>query len=320
MAAKAKKKYKKLLPLLGVVIAAEIVLILVLLVRGKNVSILNPAGTIAEQQKNLIVFAAGLSLFVIIPVFLLLGFILWRYRDGNEKSKYRPNWDGNAKLETIWWGIPMLIILLLAVVTWKTSHSLDPYKSISNNKEPMTIQVVALQWKWLFIYPGDHFATVNYLEIPEDTPINFRITSDAPMNSFWIPRLGGQVYAMTGMSTQLHLMADNPGVYEGMSANISGEGFSGMKFKVVSSTKEDFEKFHQKAHTALNVLNKTAYDELAKPTKNEPVILYKSVDSDLYDTIIGKYMHSHGSMNHTNSGADESNEYLKTNTDHGGNH
>lgn len=294
LAGKAKKpKHVKLLAFFAVVIFAELALIITFLSRGKTIALLDPAGSIASQQKDLMVFATILSLFVIVPVFVLLAFILWRYRDGNVKAKYRPNWDGSRKLETIWWGLPFIIVLVLAIVTYRTSHSLDPYRQLSSDVKPLTIQVVALQWKWLFIYPEENIATVNYLKIPEDTPINFEITSDAPMNSFWIPQLGGQVYAMTGMKTKLHLVADTPGTYTGNSANISGEGFADMKFTVDAVSSREYNQWVEKVWESPDHLTKEAYAELVKPSKDNPVMLYASREQSLYDDIIMKYMTPH---------------------------
>lgn len=311
MATKTKRTFKRAMPILAVLIIGEVVILLSVLLQHKNVAILQPAGTIASQQRDLIIFASVLSLFVIIPVFVLLGFILWRYRDGNVKAKYRPNWDNNRTLETIWWGLPMFIILILAVVTWKTSHSLDPYRALDSKTKPLTVQVIALQWKWLFIYPEQNIATVNYLQIPEDTPINFEITSDAPMNSFWIPQLGGQIYAMTGMETKLHLMADEPGTYRGMSANISGEGFAGMNFAVVSTTNSDFNDWVQSVWQSPTSLTKDIYSELAKPSKDQPITLYSSRDQDLFDTVMMKYMGSHTAHESTTTEPDASMDMMK---------
>jgi cytochrome o ubiquinol oxidase subunit II len=294
-----KTKYKILLISLVALIIFEFGFLLRNLVTGHTVSILSPAGTIAAQQRSLIAFAAILGLVIIVPVFALTFFIVWRYRDGNVSAKYRPNWDGNRKLELTWWGIPCAIILLLAVVTWRSSHSLDPYRALDSKTKPITVQVIALQWKWLFIYPEQNIATVNYLQIPEDTPVNFEITSDAPMNSFWIPQLGGQVYAMSGMTTKLHLMADKPGTYTGSSANISGKGFAGMNFKVVSSTKQDFGKWVESVWDSPDQLTYSEYNKLSQPSENNPIKLYGGRDQQLYDTVIMKYM---GHNNSTASG------------------
>lgn len=293
VATKPHKTRRRLLVLFGVVVAAEIMYLLASLTHGKTIAILQPVGTIGEQQRHLIIFASILGLFVIIPVFTLLFFIVWRYRDGNVRAKYTPEWDSNKKLETVWWGIPIAIILVLAIVTWNTSHSLDPYRPLQSSTKPLTVQVIALQWKWLFIYPEQNIATVNYLQIPENTPINFQITSDAPMNSFWVPQLGGQVYAMSGMETKLHLIADHPGVYQGVSSNISGEGFAGMRFSVEAVSNTDFNNWVQEVWQSPYALTAETYAELVKPSKDHPVTLFASRDQTLYDTVIHSYMGSH---------------------------
>jgi cytochrome o ubiquinol oxidase subunit 2 len=282
--------------ILGVIIAS------ILFFGTINVSVLNPQGEIADKQRNLIVFTLILSAIVVIPVFILLGTFAWKFREGNSKANYRPNWDNNKILETIWWGIPCAIIVILGVVAWRTSHELDPYKTLNSTVKPINVQVVALQWKWLFVYPDQGVASVNLLEIPEKTPINFKITADAPMNSFWIPSLGSQVYAMSGMSTQLHLMADTEGDYKGSSANISGKGFADMAFTARSASHDDFEAWIKNAKVAGTSLNMTSYDKLAAPSieKQEPV--YRLNDAGLYDKIVMKYMASMPDKQKNNSG------------------
>ncbi len=190
-----------------VVLAVAIILgaigLLVVLTGDHNFALLDPKGVVAQKERDLMVVAGLMTLVVVVPVFLLTFGIAWRYRATNTKAKYTPNWDHNIVLETIWWTVPTLLILILGGIIWKSSHELDPFKPLASTNEPMIIQVVALDWKWLFIYPDQQIATVNYVEFPENTPVQFHITADAPMNSFWIPQLGGQIYAMAGMSTQL---------------------------------------------------------------------------------------------------------------------
>jgi cytochrome o ubiquinol oxidase subunit 2 len=189
-------------------------------------------------------------------------------------------------------------IAVLAVITWNSSHDLDPFKPLSAQARPIKIQVVALDWKWLFIYPEQNIASVNYVQFPLNTPIDFQITADAPMNSFWIPQLGGQIYAMPGMSTELHLMADKPGHYSGKSANISGEGFSGMTFDTNVSDNDEFNTWVSSVKQKQHPLDLAAYSELAKQSKNNPVTYYSSEDPELFDSIINKYEgpdgHAHG--------------------------
>lgn len=255
-----------------------------------NVAVLNPQGQIGAEERNLFVFTIILSLFVVVPVFILLAVIAWKYRDTNTKKKdYKPDWDGDRTLETIWWGIPIVIISILSIITWQTSHTLDPFRALDSNVKPLKVQVVSLQWKWLFIYPDQGVASVNFLEIPEKTPINFEITSDAPMNSFWVPSLGSQVYAMSGMSTQLHLIADHTGDYKGSSANISGKGFADMAFTVRAASDKQFDDWVAQASKG-EPLTQSTYDALAKPDTIAKPVQYKLESTDLYNSIIEKYM------------------------------
>ena len=256
---------------------------------GTNIAILNPKGPVAHQERNLIYVALALSLIVVIPVFAAAGLFAWHYRESNTKAKYSPDLDGNRIIETIWWLIPSAIILVLAVITWNSSHTLDPYRPISSNVQPITIQVVALDWKWLFIYPQQDIASVNFFEFPNNTPLNFEITSDAPMNSFWIPQLGGQVYAMPGMSTQLHLMATSDGRFNGSSANISGDGFSGMTFTAESSSQNSFNEWVSSVKQSGTQLGSNQYNLLDKPSENNPPAFYSSAEEGLYDNILNKY-------------------------------
>lgn len=281
------KKQKAILTLLVLGIIAAIVL---LFLHRNNIVVLNPQGEIANKQRDLMIFTFLLGMIVVIPVFAMTFYIAWKYRAGNKKAKYQPNWDHSKKAEIVWWGVPLALILVLSVVTWKSSHDLDPYKALVSDAQPIEIQAVALDWKWLFIYPEQNIATVNYLQIPEKRPINFKITADAPMNSFWIPKLGGQVYAMAGMETKLHLMADETGVFRGSSSNISGKGFAGMHFDVRASSEADFENWINKVKHSPNKLGAEEYAELAKPSQNHKITLYRSRQAALYDNIMMKYM------------------------------
>ena len=257
-------------------------------------ALLNPKGPIAAQQKDLLLFSTALMLVVVIPVFALAGFVAIRYRAGNTKAKYEPNWDSNKKLEALWWGIPLVLVVILSVVAWRTSHSLDPYLALNSDKEAVNIEVVALQWKWLFLYPDYNVATVNYAPVPVDTPLAFTIAADAPMNSFWIPELGGQIYAMNGMSTKLHLQADQAGDFNGVSANISGEGFADMKFIIQARDGDTFSETMKDLQGSSIKLDKRTYEQLAEPSVMETES-YVLSDPDLYDKIIEKYMpHGHG--------------------------
>jgi cytochrome o ubiquinol oxidase subunit II len=254
-----------------------------------NIQILNPKGPIAAQERNLIYIALGLSLIVVIPVFAITIAIVVKYREGNH-AKYSPNMDGNWIAETVWWIIPSAIIAVLAVIAWNSSHTLDPYRPISNGVTPLNIQVVALDWKWLFIYPEQNIATVNYFELPVNTPVNFQITADAPMNSFWIPQLGGQIYAMPGMNTQLNLLASSVGNYHGSSANISGSGFSSMDFTAMATSNANFLTWVGNVKGGSDMLDATSYSKLSMPSTSFPSSNYILGDSQLFLSILNKYL------------------------------
>jgi cytochrome o ubiquinol oxidase subunit 2 len=251
--------------------------------------VLDTKGSVGNDERHLIVLSTLLMLIVVVPVYFLTFFIAWKYRAENKSARYEPNTDGNRKLEFTWWAVPGIIILILSVVTWNSSHKLDPFRPISGDRPTMQVQVVALPWKWLFIYPAQNVASLNYLQIPVNTPVDFNITSDAPMNSFWIPALGGQIYAMAGMNTHLHLIANQAGDYRGVSANISGQGFAGMHFMARASSEEDFNKWLESSRSQNRTLDQQAYDGLAKPSQNDPVTLYSSATPGLYEKTILKY-------------------------------
>lgn len=258
--------------------------------KSANIAILEPSGTVGEKEKDLIIIAAALSLIVVIPVYIMLIGFAWRYREGNKKAKYDPGFTNSRIIEGIWWAVPLAIISVLAVITYRSSHELDPSKPLDNRPE-MKVQVVSLQWKWLFIYPKERIASVNIVKFPSSTPIDFEITSDAPMNSFWIPQLGGQIYAMSGMSTHLRLDAKKPGTYTGSSANISGRGFSNMRFSAEAESRSDFNDWVNTIKmTSPNILDAETYEQLAMPGIDEGETHFGSVEAGLFDKIVSKYM------------------------------
>lgn len=273
-----------------VIAAVGVASFLVFFISSHNMGVFNPKGVIATAEMDLIVKTTLLMLIVVVPVFIMLAVFSWRYRASNTKAKYTPDWHSNIVLEIIWWTIPIIIIAFIARMTWVSSHELDPFKPIVSNVPPITIQVVALEWKWLFIYPEQNIATVNFVQFPENTPINFSITGDAPMNSFWIPQLAGQIYAMAGMDTKLHIMASEAGEYNGVSANYSGYGFSGMKFMAKVSSQMEFDQWAQTVRQSPNALSSEEYEKLAKKSRNNNIAYYSSADRGLYDKIIMKYM------------------------------
>ncbi len=282
-----RRKYKALLPL--AVLVALIVLAVEYLSR-QNIEVLNPKGPVAQQERTLMITAVLLMLIVVIPVFVLTFFISWRYRESNKKSKYQPDWDHSRKLEAIWWLIPSALILALSIISWNATHSLVPGKPLASSNPTMTLDCVALDWKWLFIYPRQDIATVNYITFPTNTPVNFEITSDAPMNSFWVPQLGGQIYAMAGMVSDLNLMATSNGTYRGSSANISGVGFANMNFSANTTSQHQFELWVNNIKRASSTLNDQAYATLAAPSQNGNYQAYASTEPGLFQKIVLKYM------------------------------
>jgi cytochrome o ubiquinol oxidase subunit 2 len=263
--------------------------------------VLDPKGPVGAEQRDLIVIATILCGVILVPVLVLTGWIVWRYRDSkSNKASYKPNWSHSTSLEIVWWAVPIIIIVTLAVVTLKYTYALEPSKPLKSDKEPITIQVTSLDWKWLFTYPEQGIATVNYLQIPEDTPIKFELTSDAPMNSFWIPQLGGQIYTMSGMAMTLYLQADEIGHYFGTGANFSGEHFADMTFDVNATSREDFDSFIAKTKKVPTKLTKEGYDELAMPGKSG-VRYFSEIPEGLFEQIVTKY--TNGQPVHNGHGA-----------------
>lgn len=267
------------------------------LLSGCNSVLLNPSGSVAAQQSRLIVQATFLMLLIVIPVIVLTVVFAWRYRQSNQEATYTPDWDHSTQLELIIWAAPLLIIIALGALTWISSHTLDPYRplrrldsarAIPAHVMPLTIEVVALDWKWLFIYPEQGIATVNEVAAPVDVPINFKITASSVMNSFFVPALAGQVYAMPGMQTQLNAVMNNRGDYEGFSANYSGAGFSGMHFQFKGLTAAAFAQWVQAAKGSRRELSRVVYQKLAEPSEREPVHRYSSIDASLYEAILNQ--------------------------------
>ncbi len=250
-----------------------------------SIPVMNPQGIIGLKQRNLILISSLLMLIIIVPVYIMTWVIAWKYREENTKARHAPNWEHSYIAECCWWGVPLIIVVIIGFLTWKSSHDLSPYKPIESDQKPIKIQVVALQWKWLFIYPEEGIATINFIQFPEKTPLNFEITADAPMNSFWIPALGGQIYAMPAMKSQLHLMANGPGLFRGVSANISGVGFAGMVFQAKATSKEEYAQWLEEMRGSPLI----DYEKLSQPSQYDPAAFYTLKDSHLFDQILMKY-------------------------------
>ncbi|MDM7928056.1 MAG: ubiquinol oxidase subunit II [Blastomonas fulva] len=265
------------------------------LLGGCGMVVLDPAGDVARQQGDLVVISTLLMLIIIVPVMALTGWFAWKYRAANTAATYKPDWDHSTQLELLIWAVPLLIIICLGAVTWVGTHLLDPYRPLARTApgqpvgadvKPLEVQVVALHWKWLFIYPEQGIATVNELAVPEGRPLKFRISSSSVMNSFYVPAMAGQIYAMPGMETKLHAVFNETGNYEGFSANYSGAGFSNMRFGVRSMTEAGFERWASQAKARGTTLDRAAYLKLERPSEKEPVRRYAQVDSELFDRIV----------------------------------
>jgi len=257
-----------------------------LLLGGCNWGVLDPQGPIGEAERSLILESTLLMLIIVVPVIVLVCAFAWRYRASNTKAKYMPEWDRSNAVAAVMVLAPVAIVSILAVLTWQSSHRLDPFKPVESAAKPIAIDVVALDWKWLFIYPELRIATVNEIAFPTDVPVDFRITSGSVMNSFFIPQLGSQIYAMGGMQTKLSLMASRPGSYAGLSANYSGGGFSDMKFQAIATDQPSYERWIAKVRAAPQSLSDGVYLALAKPSEKHPVEYFSSVAPDLFDKIL----------------------------------
>ncbi|MGY0582775.1 MAG: ubiquinol oxidase subunit II [Paraglaciecola chathamensis] len=263
----------------------------ILLLSGCEGGVLDPKGQVGIDEKYLIVVATVLMLLVVIPVIGMTLYFAWRYREGREHEIYDPKWAHSTKIEVVVWLIPIVIIAILGTLTWYSTQELDPYKPLDHEHEPITIQVVSLNWKWLFIYPEQGIATVNEVVFPKDVPVEFKITSDTTMNSFFIPQLGSQIYSMAGMTTRLNLIANEAGEFDGISANYSGAGFTGMKFKAIArDSEQDFEKWVSAVKHSPATLNDDSYAQLAKHSENNPVSYYGSVDSQMFQHVVMQFM------------------------------
>ncbi|MEM7527246.1 MAG: ubiquinol oxidase subunit II [Pseudomonadota bacterium] len=262
---------------------------------GCEMVVLNAPGDVAAQQGDLIVYATVLMLIVIVPVMALTVFFAFKYRESNREATYEPEWDHSISLEIVVWSVPLAIIICLAGLTWVATHRLDPYEPlrrisettpIDPQIEPMVVHVVALDWKWLFIYPEQGVASVNEMAAVVDRPIEFRLTSTTVMNSFYVPALSGMIYAMAGMETELNAVMNEPGTYDGLSANYSGAGFSHMRFKFHAYDAEGFEDWVANAKGNGEILDRAAFVELDKPTINVPVRYYDEIEKNLWDRIV----------------------------------
>lgn len=269
---------------------------LVLLLAGcghEEFLLLDPKGPIAETERNIILRVSAIMLVVIIPVIIMAFLFAWRYRADDEDAHYDPDWD-SPKLDLVVWTIPAIIVAAIAWHVWVFTHELDPYKPLAAEADPLEVQVVALDWKWLFIYPDQGIATVNELAFPAQTPVSLRITSDTVMNSFFIPQLAGQIYAMAGMQTRLHFLADAPGRFLGRNTQYSGAGFADQTFQAIAMEPGEFTAWVERVRNSGERLDGPRYRELARPSQADPVMYFTEPGEQLYRGIIQRYLGTGG--------------------------
>jgi cytochrome o ubiquinol oxidase subunit 2 len=252
--------------------------------------VLDPQGPVGQAERVILGDATAIMLAVVIPVIVLALVFAWWFRAGNRRATYRPEWDYSGRIELIIWAIPSLVILFLGGIAWIGSHELDPPKPLESAKSPLEVEVVSLDWRWLFVYPHEHIATVNYLVVPTGVPVHFRLTSTSVMNSFFIPQLGSQIYTMPGMTTQLNLQADKPGIYDGLSAQFSGPGFSDMRFTLRAESGEGFAAWVAQVRAGSGVLNEPVLAQLVRPTRAAGELTYGSVPQDPFEMVAGGHM------------------------------
>jgi cytochrome o ubiquinol oxidase subunit II len=254
----------------------------------QGAGVLDPQGPVSSAERLILLNATGIMLVVVLPVIVLTLAFAWWYRASNKRAAYRPEWSYSGHIELVVWAIPAMVVILLAGVAWTGSHELDPALRLKSDAKPIRIEVVSLDWKWLFIYPDQRIAAVNELVVPAGTPIEFMLTSATVMNSFFVPQLGSQIYTMPGMTTRLNLLADRPGSYPGLSANFSGDGFSDMRFVVRAVPAAEFVGWLARTRGAGPPLDANAYSALARADGNTKTQTYRSVDSTLFERIAQK--------------------------------
>lgn len=247
---------------------------------------LDPQGPVGAAEKLILFNALAIMLVIVVPTIVATLAFAWWFRASNTRAQYRPYWAFSGTLELIVWAIPALVVIFLGGIAWFGSQALDPYRPLPSKDKPVEIEVVSLDWKWLFIYPDDGIATVNQLVIPVGRPVHFRLTSSGVMNSFFVPQLGSQIYTMAGMTSQLHLQADRAGTFEGLSAQFSGEGFSGMRFETRAMAPADYAAWISSTKATGPHLDQAAYADLVKPSKNVAPSIFSSVEPGLFDKIV----------------------------------
>jgi cytochrome o ubiquinol oxidase subunit 2 len=253
---------------------------------GCTGGVLDPKGPIAVAERQILFNSLGIMLAIVIPTIVATLGVAWWFRASNTRARYMPEFTYSGRIEILVWSIPAMTVLLVGGVAWVGSHDLDPRKPLASTVKPVSVQVVSLDWKWLFIYPDLGIASVNHLTIPAGTPVSFELTSAGVMNSFFVPQLGSQIYTMSGMATRLHLQADHPGSYPGMSAQFSGDGFADMRFTVEAVPAQQFDQWVTAARNSGPALDAQAYAELARPSQAVAPFTYRAVAAGLFSGVV----------------------------------
>ena len=258
----------------------------VLCLAGCGAPVLTPGGPVADSERQILFDAMAIMLTIVVPTLLATVGFAWWFRSSNPRAKRLPDWAYSGRIELVVWAVPLLTIMFLGGLIWTSSHQLDPYRPLASRQKPLEIQVVSMDWKWLFIYPEQGVASVNTLAAPAGRPIHFTLTSSSVMDSFFVPNLGSQIYTMNGMTTQLNLQADKPGVYQGLSTHFSGDGFPGMHFDLHSDTPADFAAWVARARAAGPVLDRPGYAQLAKQSSDVKPYTYRAIDPALFRDVV----------------------------------
>ena len=249
--------------------------------------LLDPAGPVGSGERLILLDSLAIMMMIVVPTILATLAFAWWFRAGNKKAVYRPDWEYSGRLELLVWSVPIMVVMFLGGIGWISSHDLDPAKALNSKNRALDIEVVSTDWKWLFIYPDQHVASVNHLVLPTGVPIHFKLTSTTVMNSFFVPQLGSQIYTMPGMATELYLEADKPGTYHGLSAMFSGDGFSDMTFTVDAADQGGFDAWVKKAQAAPDKLDQTSFDVYSKAGTESGQPVYGKLDDQLFEHIVG---------------------------------
>lgn len=291
---------------LGRLLRPGLLVAMAVFMTGCDWALFDPKGQIARDELTLLITCTVLMLLVVIPVIVLTLVFAWKYRATNTKARYEPDWSHSTAIEVVVWSIPCMIVLVLAVLTWRSSHALDPYRPLVSDNKPVVIEAISLDWKWLFVYPEENVAVVNELTFPVDTPLNFKLTADTVMNAFFIPHLGSMIYSMAGMETKLHLIANEEGSYPGRSSHYSGAGFNKMYFTAHAVSNDEYQAWLAKVRGDAKVMDQKAFAELGAEKNHDwyPVTYYGSTEAGLFDTIMAAHAgdNHHYGMKHDGDG------------------